>query len=569
MVLKDDEFAEYCSLSILMNELDTLLETTNTYWAEAADGGMPIPVAAWLSTTVFHAVARIFTRYSTIAPSYDVLMEKWFKHREIWPWRIRFRDIPALSKEEGPCWDGIALWYYGKLLSDCRTQKEYEKIVPTAGSRQTPQMLIPNPATTSYRDVAEYDNAMDKMQESMRLGLVEKRGIRKLEPAGALQYVCEPLLPVLASALANKNDPVPFHLVFGYEMLLSSFKTHLWRNPRQNCRLAALRLAMEVKSEAEKAADPALFNCKCTAKNCILCTMQWGLADTASRLDAYVREVRFDLYYQAPWTAGCHMVETLVFARYEGLNLCLSSGIVAALLHLYNALVHVSPAMPRVKLLDDFCALFKEQVFLGTLPMDNFSSHFRRAMGGKLSKPGSEDGPSSPSSSRIALPTKAQLTHAIKPGSSLFYDMHNFSFAPTPAIWTRAYLGPGTAATSAKKQRDVLDLVHTAPFNVPLGKLGDAVMSEFTGSQPMMRINYFAIHSFCARVMRALDEALLYGSKVHGVHIVDDLLGGIMRHLGDDGARRVLRFWGPMVCVKRVFGEVDGQRGMEGFLWRV
>ncbi|KAF1829921.1 hypothetical protein BDW02DRAFT_573541 [Decorospora gaudefroyi] len=568
--LGDDEFGEYCVLSFLMNELDTILETTNKYWSAAAKGEMPLPVAAWLTTVALHAVQRLFTRYHTFAPDYNVLVTKWFKHREMWGMRLRFKDVPALSTEEGPFFQGIALWYHGHLINNCRTLEEYAKIVPTAGSRQNALQLIPKPTAAldplSYSDV--YDNAMDKMQESMRLGCITSRGIAKLEPAEELQYACEPLLPLLNATLADVSEPVPLHLVFGYELLLSSFKTALWHDGipnKQNFRLSALRLAMQVREAVEAALDSALFACSCNT--CILRILRVGLQDTGTRLDAYIREVRFDLYYQAPWTAGSHMVEIISFAMFEGQNLCLSSGLVCALLHLYNALLHVTPPIPRVAALDRFCDTFHSEFFLGVRPKSHFPSHFRRAMGGKLAKTGQQRSDEN-RHSRIALPKTEQRVASVNKGVSLFYDMNSNAYGPTAEMWKVAYYRSEKKHLSSQEHRSMLLELHSAPFNVALGKLKDAVLCEFTGTLPVARLNFFAVHTYCAGIMRELNERL-YKGTLHGADMVDVILNGIVDHLVDGTRKDFLEHWVPMKMMRQVFGELDVDESLERFVWDV
>jgi hypothetical protein len=125
-------------------------------------------------------------------------------------------------------------------LQDCRISKEYEKIIPTAGSPQKPDAFIRKP-TESWRELTGYDDdAMDKMQESIRLILSIKRAISSIEPSEDLQYMGEPLLPLVDKFLKDNNEPIPLHLVFGYEMLLSSYKAFMWLNQtinNQNCRI--------------------------------------------------------------------------------------------------------------------------------------------------------------------------------------------------------------------------------------------------------------------------------------------------------------------------------------------
>jgi hypothetical protein len=109
-------------------------------------------------------------------------------------------------------------------------------------------------------------------------------------------------------------------------------------------------------------------------------TMQ--VAD-AAYLDEYLAENRFDLYYQSPWTAGFHMCEILHRSIDAGLRLFNSEGRVGVVLHVYNALRQLK-SIDAIPLLDDLCEVFRREMFLSSLPTENFSSHFRRFLGGTV-----------------------------------------------------------------------------------------------------------------------------------------------------------------------------------------
>ncbi|KAJ5729884.1 uncharacterized protein N7483_004392 [Penicillium malachiteum] len=88
------------------------------------------------------------------------------------------------------------------------------------------------------------NQAMDKIQESMRQVLVSGRAISDLEEEKPMR--AEHLLPALDKALGDKTSPIPTYLVFGMEMLLSTYKSFPWSNTERNpadCRLSSLKFA--------------------------------------------------------------------------------------------------------------------------------------------------------------------------------------------------------------------------------------------------------------------------------------------------------------------------------------
>lgn len=102
------------------------------------------------------------------------------------------------------------------------------------------------------------DHAMDQMLESMRLILRTEGDLASLELSEASKHTNEPLLKLLNEVLTDKNIPIPTQLVFGMELLVSSYKAFLWQegvsNPI-NCRITALKFAQEIYQSASTAFD--------------------------------------------------------------------------------------------------------------------------------------------------------------------------------------------------------------------------------------------------------------------------------------------------------------------------
>lgn len=146
---------------------------------------------------------------------------------------------------------------------------------------------------------------------------------------------------------------------------------------KPNCRNLALELAREVQKsvvEVESALESS-GNQEHTARE-----SSTRVKVQAAKLNEFSREQRSDLYYQSPWTAGCHMVEILDMAFDEGVNICCGFGYVCAVLNLYNALRHLDPPMHQITLLEQLFQLFLRELLLGTIPAEDFGAHFRKAL---------------------------------------------------------------------------------------------------------------------------------------------------------------------------------------------
>ena len=327
---------------MLSKELDTLLECINKYWEEAAQGIMPIALAAALSTFALHAVDRISQARARIAVDATEFTEKWISLKPRHP-KLRFTDMPELT-----CWEGGLLddqkefHHVHQIIHHMRTMDEYRVSVPSAEISVSPiGRIVKTPpwnetAGASLSKSFDADDwALDQMQESMRQLLQTGRAIVRLELPNDDRFVCEPLLPLVRCVEINTASPIPISLVFGMEMLLSTFKAFMWPEHtlnKTNCRLKVLMFAKEVKNEIETTIQE--MKARAGSQHDPFVIHNMFLEQRMSDMDGILKEKRFDLYYQAPWTAGCHMNEILDAVRYDGSDLCFRTGYLCAVLHL-------------------------------------------------------------------------------------------------------------------------------------------------------------------------------------------------------------------------------------------
>ncbi|GIJ90124.1 hypothetical protein Asppvi_009074 [Aspergillus pseudoviridinutans] len=518
LILEDDDIGEWIELSYFLcvrsltprvleklisrQEMDAISEQVNECWRQAAGKQLPVPLAAWLSTTALHAAGRIFARISHIAPTFDVLVDKWSKHAKKGV-KIRFKDIPQLASSfGGRCADVFTLRKIRLLLHHCRTLEEYKKILPNAGARANPADIIKPHIPRGPNDITwVHDNlALDSMQESMRQLLVSDRAIAAIEASEKDVHISEPLLSSLRLFLRDESLPIPFQLVYGMEMLLSTYKSFLWpqgKKTTQNRRILALQFAKEVQGSILDAVS-ALTGVQSTEDDAATIRHRLLLQVQADDLDTFVREQGFDLYYQSPWVAGCHMVEILDSAFFDGVSLCCDLGYVCAVLHLYNALRLLDPPIHKITLLEQLCQLFLQPLFLGTLPKENFCSHFRRARGQGRDR---EKTASSDRRSGLSMPYTMSKRKVDGNRLSLFHALNCVNYQPTIEFWTRVYIDPALRKPSRTQAARVTREIHSVPFSEPLGRIKTAVMKEFTGELPIMRTNLFAVFCFCSRLL--------------------------------------------------------------------
>lgn len=122
----------------------------------------------------------------------------------------------------------------------------------------------------------------------------------------------------------------------GLTLLHETFKSHLYGSEsgspmnQTNCRLEALQFAGQMAHSLALVLKHSSFPCVC----------HWQIAKHLELLFAdlktYTEEKVFDLFYQAPWVSGTHMLSMLNLSFRYGLHLCNHSNIVGSVLHLYN-----------------------------------------------------------------------------------------------------------------------------------------------------------------------------------------------------------------------------------------
>ncbi|KAG5744636.1 hypothetical protein H9Q72_011899 [Fusarium xylarioides] len=485
---------------------------------------------------------------------------------------IRFSDVPGLHSGTQRFIDLQGLSYHRRWLQHYRTLQENVEDMPSGG-RSVDYSAIIAPSSQGHQQSAFKDDlAIYVMLGNMRQLLTSKRAIAAIETTELPQSVCEQILPFIDKVFSNTKLPIHIQLIFGMEMLLSSYKAYTWPDAvlnRQNCRILVLQLVLEVQKSfsdtirciQKRPESKSIFNLP-------------YLQNVIDGMEGYAKEIRFDLYHQAPWTAGCHMVEILTVAMFEGLHLCCNTGYLCALLHLYNTLRRIDSNFRRIKLLEQLCEIFLDKLFFGAFPTENFSSCFRRAMGSQLDRRADTE-----KTSRVEFSKAIPGFSNRKFGStqlSKFYDLHTFGYEPSADFWHLAFQSKsGWQPSTRREQNEAIRRAYSSPLTIPLEKVKESVVKEFSGSLPVARINYLAIFIFSANLMEklctfftAIKEQKVQPHRDLGFEVVDNLLVQIVDHLRDDKLGLLLPYWRPVNNAKLLFNELDGNLCLDQFLWK-
>jgi hypothetical protein len=222
-------------------------------------------------------------------------------------------------------------------------------------------------------------------------------------------------------------------------------------------------------------------------------------------------------------------------------------------------------------LLERLCLAYKDLLFLGTLPTENFSSHYRRARGkgfGRDQETGKKDYSRLSASNRRGH--KQQSMHVC-----LFSELYNHYYQPDITFWTRVYCPELSNRPTDSQKRSVINEVHSKPFNVALDRVKHTLLRDFQGDLPLAQLNYFAVFRFCLKVLNDLGSKLRPDSEGEmglpdctvGLSAVDNLLEQLVGHLRDDSMKHLLPYWRPLNRIKLVFKNADSDLKTEDFLW--
>ncbi|KAI8275807.1 hypothetical protein K4K56_001271 [Colletotrichum sp. SAR 10_98] len=456
------------------DEWDSICKVVNDCWVEAAEGKIPILVAAWVSNMAFKQAGQIFERkIPKIVKTYDEPVEKWMYHKSKGIDLMFDDDEGLLDQGRGRFANLNGLCHPGEVLQYRRTKGKYKVARREAADRRDPVTIIQPPwawlQAQEKADVIHDDLAFDMFQENMRLLLENGRGIAGVEPFRGPGRACEPLLMLWKEALDEPEKPLSAKLVFGLEMVLSTFKSFLWPDDmtnKTNCRIAALKFAQDVKSNLAQTLD-ILQKDAGPEKSRTRQEHEDRLISMIAKMDMFCREKRFDLYYQAPWIAGCHMLEFHTLAMHDGVYVCSVSGHVCARLHMYNALRQVgNKPIKSIPILDFLCEIFRDRLFFGAFPKKKFSTYFRRAQGCGIQKNKDLVGWYASGLAQPFTKDAYRKSHMDTETISLFHTAHMWDYTPKRwSFWNEIFGDPDRKA-SEKEAKRLERWVSLQPMNM-------------------------------------------------------------------------------------------------------
>ncbi|KAL0258024.1 hypothetical protein SLS55_007195 [Diplodia seriata] len=547
-VFVDDPLAEILDLHLYVLEMDALVSATKHFWKLAANGDMPVPLAAWLTTAGFAATKHLCDIVTPAIGGHQALIHHYTSKRaDLGISGIDVSKEMAEKTGETPVYkdfsDGLALAFPCSALINFKRDKQHDSdfmavverqpiaksFIPEEKEKQDKEAFMQNVMKT-ISDPSEKELPQHEAVAVMQL-LAERQAIDSNAMQSVLRSITQlirdektkgtsvkddfnPLLPETREFLESKDVFPGTGLVVGLQMMLETCKSFVYRdsvpNP-MNCRMMALRFAQEVTQNIQLVNDH-----DSVAKNHTV-PVASGLVGVSDRLKAFMREKRLDLYSQSPWAGGQQMVQIIAYALEAGLLLCNQRGIVGTVLHGYNAVQQLAEAPIKNPLLDALSNFLVEAVFLGRAPSSNFQSVWMRFLGGGIDKKNvrGKDGkkfaitfPKRPTNPNNSTDFQKRIDAF---SLSLFHNLYGTDWMGRPEFWAQVFTSRTKKTASKQEAMQYETKLHRRPFGDALYMMSDVVSEEFNSEFPIAKVNFFAVYMTCVDMLteisrRAVEE---------------------------------------------------------------
>lgn len=492
-----------------------------------------MPLAAWLTNVAFNAMIPRIEHKKTLPPDAEDLYNKY---------RDDFVDTAEDSGSDEECEDLTYNYFrdgYGLGLPSetLRTMKDLwttDAVPEPPKGPQKPPEYITSRRQPMEHDIKAFTSVIVSICNMMDAVLDDKIWRDQLR---------SPLAADLEDYLESSDpteDPDD-SLAFGMHLFTESYRSFLWKGDevnKTNCRLKSLQFARNLKGEVHKSLTQLDAEWSRTSPGLI-----FELRELDQNLERYIKDVRFDLYYQAPWTAGSHMANFLSSAMDLGLAFCTNEGSLGAFLHVYNALRQME-CVESIPLLEDVCTIFTKEVFLGARPKTSFSNCFRLFLGGKRQKRSKGEANSASTGNwSVAFPKSKDFKERLVPKDiSLLYYLHWSKSRVTKQFSVRMWTDKNPYTMSPEDLDNLFHFIVSQGFTGLLMQLRDVLFEELAGELPVGRINYFALHRLAIDTLENTAEKFIEAvgeehsqSKFNDwFGIVDEVLLQITQHQRED-----------------------------------
>ncbi|KAF4888405.1 hypothetical protein CGCVW01_v014488, partial [Colletotrichum viniferum] len=486
--LQDDQLEVLAKIILFIYEYDALQAQLRDYATDAARGILPLPVFATLTSFAFKYLLRC------VAP---IIARDSHQFSDIWAEAYRLYALfpnfaASLAGRDGHVSGPVRFATLGQMIHNfdiylaTKTVEHEHGIYRTTDAVQllpyrTPDARISAGAPREgKRKELEEDSVIVIMStiDTIIAGRSAMPKPRDTKP-GAL-YCLDTSTPLHLAVeeflldMRAQDAPLQSGVIFGVDILLSTHEGFLWADDKlnvQSCHQMATQLSKEMLNSIFPVISAVKLVCEkdCTGGfDLILQTLQHLHQD----LGSYQRQNHSDMYHETPWTAGHHMAEMLARAHLAGNIVTCGWSIVPSVLHMYNALRRSEFSLPEIPLMEQICEVFRESMFLGTIPDRNFHSHYCQAtFETKISN----------GSLQIQKGGKDRFRARFLHSATLDFHIHKHSMSPRVLC---KIFGLPFSANPSYALKEKMRSAKEGNIRSIIEKAKDALVSEFDGPVP-------------------------------------------------------------------------------------
>ena len=387
---------------------------------------------------------------------------------------------------------------------------------------------------------------------------------------------------------------LPLHLLStSYRAFISGLES---QTTVSSCRLAALKLSQQAQSSLSiTLSDQVAFPCRCPD------TISSHLDQLRQTLHRYTAHKCWNVFFQAPWVAGSHILEILDMCFYYGMRLVRYRHYVGSVIHSYNVL-RLLAGMDEMPLLEELCNKFATVFFPGgQRPTSRFSASWARFVGARLKFKKSHKRCNHRSSWCMAVPSHAAKraagfgiandsdTHiANDTGISEIIDLKRMHYRVDESTWDvicgweddKSHHKRGNKKSTASRPTNIKSNHSTTAHSNHLHHLTSYLTRNLTSNPllPTIRLNLFAIFSTCTTIVSQISHATHIDPKDKALRCIcfaetilrggdrirdNEVVGKPDCWKKSDGERQVIE------DAKRVIAEVMGGVKEKDWLWDI
>ncbi|KAF2815767.1 uncharacterized protein BDZ99DRAFT_121970 [Mytilinidion resinicola] len=367
--IKDNLLQDVLDIRLYVLEMDSICTAVKQYWCQAAMGAIPLPFAAWLPNAGYYALKNIASVYSPAIGGHQGLLERYIlKETGLMIRGINVAEEEARRSSQEPLYqqfsNGLGLVTPAHQLRTFRATKQKDTAFMEVVEKQPIQkfflsareeahqqemfmqiteMTVSNTSLTTLPEdeaskvlqLADQRQAMDRNAIGSILRSIKQLSLIVGEKYGVKRKEMQILLPEVRNYLQSRSRDFAYTpIVFGVQLMLETCKNFVWKDdvPNNiNCRIKALVFPKEVRDAICEIRRPEITDSHTQA-------MATRLYNLAGWLYDYLKESRFDMFYQTSWVAGRHMTMILTLSMEAGSSLCNERGAFGIVLWMYNIL---------------------------------------------------------------------------------------------------------------------------------------------------------------------------------------------------------------------------------------